>query len=271
MDQVDEDEEPPPQAQAPQAQAPPAQAPEAPAVIVVGFTGEKHHGKDTAAKYKEDALRFAFADPLKEAVMALYDMSYAQVYDEALKDVIDPRYGVTPRKILQELGTDFVRERDVDHFLKLMDAKIGRVIASDAASSRGDPGFSGIGRVWSTEEEEQQHARDEELAEWKRAVAESYAELRPIEEPAPAPVVKRLRPTVLVTDVRFANEAELVKRHGGLVIKVWRTINDGKPKDTHASEAGIPEQLVDYTFENNGTKQELWDKVQQAVDDFFKA
>ncbi len=49
--------------------------------------------------------------------------------------------------------------------------------------------------------------------------------------------------TVIFDDVRFENEAEMIKRRGG---EVWKLSRAGVvSNDTHASESGIPAELID--------------------------
>lgn len=48
--------------------------------------------------------------------------------------------------------------------------------------------------------------------------------------------------TLYIDDVRFANEAEAIRRRGGLVVRLKRGATAG---DGHTSEAGIPNRLVD--------------------------
>jgi hypothetical protein len=63
---------------------------------------------------------------------------------------------------------------------------------------------------------------------------------------------------VLITDLRYQNEAERVKSLGGTIIEVTRP---GVESDGHASEQPLPRHLVDVTFVNDGTVDELRDKV----------
>jgi hypothetical protein len=60
--------------------------------------------------------------------------------------------------------------------------------------------------------------------------------------------VNHPKPLVTVEDVRFSNEAALVKELGGTVIRLINT-NHGPLTDAHASEAGVPDDLVDQTYE----------------------
>lgn len=64
---------------------------------------------------------------------------------------------------------------------------------------------------------------------------------------------------VFITDVRFDNEAEWIKKQGGIVIEVVR---DGHStltslEEMHSSEGGISHNLVDYVIVNRETPDKL--------------
>jgi len=72
---------------------------------------------------------------------------------------------------------------------------------------------------------------------------------------------------VVITDVRFRNEAAPVLGHGG---EVWRVIRPGLAclageTATHSSEAGIPDRMVSGVILNDGTLDDLKRKVQEAI------
>jgi hypothetical protein len=78
-------------------------------IIGIGFTARS--GKDTIASYLVERYDFqsrSFADPLKEACSAIFHLSREQLYG-SLKEVVDPYWGVTPRYILQKVGTECMR------------------------------------------------------------------------------------------------------------------------------------------------------------------
>lgn len=64
---------------------------------------------------------------------------------------------------------------------------------------------------------------------------------------------------VIVTDVRFDNEAELIEKLGGCVIKITRnSISELTEKEkTHASERGIDDKYISFTIKNNMSKDDL--------------
>ena len=64
---------------------------------------------------------------------------------------------------------------------------------------------------------------------------------------------------VVVTDLRFLNEYNRVKRHWGTVIRIVRSgMNDS---DGHRSETEMSEFGEDIIIENNGSLEDLYEKV----------
>lgn len=63
---------------------------------------------------------------------------------------------------------------------------------------------------------------------------------------------------VVIDDVRFSNEVDLIHDLGG---KVWRISRIGIATDVHASESGIAALSVDHELANNGPLDTLHDAV----------
>jgi dephospho-CoA kinase len=85
---------------------------------IIAICGAKRSGKDVLAKClinKYNYEKLSFAEPLKKAVKELFNFNDIQVgIDEENgngeeKDIIDDRWGITPRKALQYFGTEIMQ------------------------------------------------------------------------------------------------------------------------------------------------------------------
>ena len=77
--------------------------------------------------------------------------------------------------------------------------------------------------------------------------------------------LKKTNPNVkvVVTDIRFPNEAEIVKKLGGKIIKVER--NTSMSIDNHASEKNIDLIKGDITLTNNDTLEKYYEKIENIL------
>lgn len=173
--------------------------------MLIGFTGQAHSGKDTAASHLVNGPRrykqYAFAQPMKEACKVIFGWDERHV-NGVLKDVVDPRYGTSPRKALQTLGTEWGRDI-INPSIWLIRAQI-------------------------------------EIAKHRDLV---------------------------ITDVRFDNEAELIRSSGGIIVKVTREDTTGVM--AHSSEAGIKWELIKHVVTNNGTITDLHVWINLIVKGYF--
>ena len=85
---------------------------------IIAICGAKRSGKDVLAKHLVATRGFkklSFAEPLKKAVRELFNFNDIQVgIDEENavgdeKDIIDERWGISPRKALQFFGTEIMQ------------------------------------------------------------------------------------------------------------------------------------------------------------------
>lgn len=70
---------------------------------------------------------------------------------------------------------------------------------------------------------------------------------------------------VVVADVRFANEAEMIRRLGGQVWEVRRSGQSIGDAGGHSSERGVCPELVDVVIENDGSLEELEARVAAVI------
>lgn len=94
-------------------------------------------GKDTVANILFKELGFAHASlaaPMKDFVADVFGFSYAQVWGPSHCREIPNERGVTPRRALQTLGTDWGRSLDEDVWIRrLLESAdyLDRVVVSD--------------------------------------------------------------------------------------------------------------------------------------------
>lgn len=196
--------------------------------MIVGLSGRKQHGKDTIANILQKKVpnikRLSFATPLKEAVRHMFGFTESQMYGEE-KDSLDSRYGVSPRHVLQQLGTNWVRNR------LLLDGIVKHLPHNDSPS------------LWISR-----------MAD-NLCAADSH---------------------VVITDVRFRDEAELILNKGG---HIWGVQRGGlEHKDCHASENvenevwALAKERRAFTFiDNSSTLKDLKAKVTYLIPLFFSA
>lgn len=74
-----------------------------------------------------------------------------------------------------------------------------------------------------------------------------------------------------ITDLRFRNELDAIKKHGGLTIRLNRNeANKIVSNSQHESETALDNAQFDITIDNNGTFEELFLKVQKVYEVFRK-
>lgn len=78
----------------------------------------------------------------------------------------------------------------------------------------------------------------------------------------------------LLSDFRFTNEGDYIKKNGGVTLRINRPNNpvaENSGRDlNHSSETELDDYDFDYVIENDGTYQELIDKVEVFYTEHFK-
>lgn len=88
---------------------------------LIGISGKKKAGKDTAALplLRKGFKRLAFADPLKRGVEEMFGWSAYETDTQEGKAKVDPMWNVTPREVMEKLGTDIFRDQLTQIFPEL--------------------------------------------------------------------------------------------------------------------------------------------------------
>lgn len=160
---------------------------------VIGLAGKARVGKDTAASFllaASGGYQYSFAEPMR-AMLAQLGVDLNDPYWAARKEEVIPALGVSPRHMMQTLGTDW-----------------GRMLICN--------------EIW---------------------LIMAYQRLL------------RNGPGMIISDVRFENEADWVRANGGRVVHIVR--DDTAPVKDHISEAGVQVRDADLVIHNNGTLEEF--------------
>jgi hypothetical protein len=75
-------------------------------------------------------------------------------------------------------------------------------------------------------------------------------------------------PNWIITDMRFPNEMEAVEQRKGITIRVHRDLHNGNAHISpipHASETALDDAKFDYEIINDGTLEDLVDKVKEIL------
>ena len=172
-----------------------------PQAPLIGIAGRARSGKDTVANFIVAAIggyRYSFADPIR-AMLAPLGVNMSDPYWQARKEEPIPALGVSPRRMMQTLGTEWGRQ--------LINPDLWLIMAHQRLLQNG--------------------------------------------------------PGMVISDVRFDNEAAWIRKHGGRIIHVIRP--ETKAVEAHASEDGIEMQDTDSRLFNSGTLEELQLSVRELL------
>lgn len=76
---------------------------------------------------------------------------------------------------------------------------------------------------------------------------------------------QRRFPFVVVDDMRFPNEYEMVKKQGGVLIRIERDKARSENRERHESEGALNEFEFDHVIYNNGSVPELEEKIVSII------
>ena len=207
---------------------------------LIGLAGRKRHGKNRAATHLLDLgyRPVAFADPLRELVAAI---------DPIIEQAPDTeRYGEGYTVRYSEAITDLGYEAAKDDFPEVRRALV-------------DTGTKGVretlGKRWGLDELLGGRGLWVALADKRISDARSHKSLEGFYA-SEQHTVTHWRELLAFTDVRFPDEADLIRSHGGIVVRVVRP-GLRRPVDEDISETALDGYDVDYIVENDGTPRGL--------------
>lgn len=183
--------------------------------MIIGLTGKKRSGKDTAAEYLIKEYKFIdykFATPIKNMCKDIF-LQDEEWVNGAYKETVDERWGVSSRTLQQLIGTELFRQHLPD-------------CSKEFSDTIGD-------NIWCTR-----------FKYWYDVLEGS--------------------PDVVVTDVRFLNEVEMIRNMGGIIVKVNR--DSLRSNDSHSSEMEMEKIVADYTIHNNTSIEDLWKMIKHIYE-----
>lgn len=74
----------------------------------------------------------------------------------------------------------------------------------------------------------------------------------------------------IITDVRFENEAEMIRRNGGFIIHLTGRAKDLGDRATHVSEKPLSMHFLDMPFDNSGDIQDLARLAKQVNESYAR-
>lgn len=201
--------------------------------MLLGVVGRKGAGKDTVGDYlvaRHGFVRAAFADPVKWVARDLWPhLTVEQCWGPiGVKEAVDIPLGVSPRWLLQRIGTEVGRNGDLAAF-----ADLG--VSSERMREALD-----------------RHGVVPGPLAWVDALFR-------------APRIANM----VITDVRFPNEAEAIRAKHGSVLKLLRPGFDTGVGNDHPSEREVDACAFDYLVRNDLGVHELHAKVRRILDDLW--
>lgn len=214
--------------------------------MIIGIHGKMNSGKDLAAKMiRELTSNFIvegksysiekFANKLKRDVEEKYPDEFDSMsweFVRGYRDGIMPSLGITRREALQSIAKE---QRDInpDYYVDyLMDQYKADGADGNNIVSYTDP------------------------AENNFTLEAEYA------------YNTNLYPNWIISDVRYKNEWRAIEYRNGLNIKIVREEENAflqRAENMHDSEQGIGDSYFTYVIQNNGTKEELKEKLKKIL------
>lgn len=219
---------------------------------LIGISGKKQHGKDTLANFISSEhpakyTHFKFADKLKDMVCVLLGCTRMELEDPTYKEtplgeewwmwksytlhgapvLINYKDYPNSAKVSTHINYSLkIKYFDSPTLIKTTPRLILQLLGTECGREIIHP------NIW--------------INATMNAVARNHL------------------PGAIITDVRFPNEAEAVKKKGGIVIRIERSSENSS--DNHPSEIALDDyENFDYKIYNDGTLEDLRKWVNETI------
>lgn len=197
---------------------------------LLGVTGFAQHGKDTVGRIAVSTQkyhRYAFADQLKDLALEANPWVSVEWHPPPANEVYDLRLS----RLVEEGGWEGAKQNpEVRRFLQELGTGAREVLGDDV---------------------------------WVRALENKLVKAGRMAEGKSS---QPFSDYIIVTDVRFPNEADWIHEKGGKLIRVHRPFFDNGVGTDHPSEAFVEDLPVDYTLLNEHRLSDFEYKVFQLLD-----
>ena len=217
---------------------------------LIGVIGKKNSGKSTIASILVEKFgfkEFSFADPLKQILETLFFLDPQYLQDPHLKEQIIEELRVSPRQLMQQIGSDLFRDK-LAEVLPELDLQ-GHKFWIWHMKMRIENYINSMKNTGTCAGQEPTCAGQE-------------------------PTCAGQEPLIVISDIRFVDEAEFVRNfkfagiaHDTTIIEVCRSsLEDSNDKktvnitDIHQSEPQLcirTKMNADCIIENEGSLEEL--------------
>lgn len=256
---------------------------------IIGLAALARSGKDTVASIlmaRHNVSAFALADPLKAGCQVLFGLSEAQAWDDQIKEQEITLWRRSPRRLFQEIGTDWMRDHNPNFWLMRADREINLPFkpANETPENLSDPrleiklacqaffAFSND-QIWEASASRSldpfwnitpnkafdliEYLTLSSFPDWyfQRTLAETAA--APIR-----PNVLSPSDTIIIKDIRFENEADFIRKRNGAIWHIERP--NSVRVSPHSSEAGIDKLAKDQVIINDGSIEDLEKKISET-------
>lgn len=257
---------------------------------ILGLAAKARSGKDTTAQLLLKDARvaaFALANPLKAGCQALFGLSEAEAWGDSHKEIQIPLWGKSPREFFQQVGTEWMRGLDANHWLKRAEREINPAavelqsgatpnlllpdapfrLAAQAFFNFSDaqvwetPKFDQVDSYWGLSPRQAVTYLEQKALELNPDYYRKRSTV-PTQPPKALPSIPQTAAVIVITDIRFENEAAFLRSHNGVI---WHIVRPGvQLVNAHSSEAGIDRRPEDALIMNDGSLDQLEQRVRLA-------
>lgn len=221
-------------------------------MIIVGISGKAQSGKNLATdticsvcdSKHIDFLEMAFADKLKEIVRDCFGVSEKLLWGsgkdkESLTHIEWDNVLVNPAYKLE-----YLKSKIIKNYKYLTARELLQYIGTDIFRK-----IDSLAWVRPVESYIQTIKEDEE----KYSSRSSFVE----------------QTVIVITDVRFISECDMIKKFGG---EIWRVCRGKLEKDSHASETELDKyDGFNTIIDNNGSKKQYVEKIKQLFGELLES